>query len=147
MEQPPFNILFDGTLKRVYVARTYLMAKNIAENHRLTNQNAQYDIGSNILQRTPGGNDNTILLTDLQKIQLNRAENGAFTDDADKDGLTDGKELNGYKPVDITGFVEHLLTAESGLPNVSTLLENYKAHIIEANKGFLWMKKRNIVEA
>lgn len=144
MEQPPFNKIFGDTLSSDHVARTYLMAKNIAENHRLTNQNAQYDIGSNILQRTPGGNDNTILLTDLQKIKLNRADNGTFPDDADKDGILDGNEMGTYKRVDITGFVEYMLKAESGLSDVSTLMENYKNNIRTANAD---ARKRNLVES
>ena len=126
MEQSPFKEIFDETLTSEHVARTYLMAKNIAENHRLRNQNAQYDIGSNILQRTPGGNDNTILLTDLQKITLERGEDKRFSKDADKDGIQDGNEMGVYKKVDITGFVEHMLKAESGLSDVAELMENYK---------------------
>ena len=144
MEQSPFNKIFGDSLSSEHIARTYLMAKNIAENHRLTNQNAQYDIGSNILQRTPGGNDNTILLTDLQKIKLNRSENGTFPDDADRDGIQDGNEMGRYEPVDITDFVEHMLKAESGLSDVSELMTNYKNRIIAANND---KTKKNLVES
>ena len=118
------------------------MAKNIAENHRLTNQNAQYDIGSNILQRTPGGRDHTVLLTDLQKIQLKATAFG-FTDDADYDGILDGNEMGTYKQVDITKFVEHMLKAESGLSDVSALMENYRNNIRAANAD---PHKQNLVE-
>ena len=57
-----------------YIARTYLMAKNIADNTRLIEQNAQYDIGSNIISRTPGGVDNQILLSDLQLALDNKSD-------------------------------------------------------------------------
>ena len=33
MGQSPFKQIFDNTLGDEYIARTYLMAKNIAENH------------------------------------------------------------------------------------------------------------------
>lgn len=143
MQTQPFKDLFDHTLGDDYIARTYLMAKNIAENHRLTNQNAQYDIGSNILQRTPGGRDHTVLLTDLQKIQLKATAFG-FTDDADKDGILDGNEMGTYKQVDITKFVEHMLKAESGLSDVSALMENYRNNIRAANSD---PHKQNLVES
>ena len=47
-------------------------------------------------------------------------------DDTDRDGITDGNELTKLKKVDITGFVELLLKAESGLNEVSALLEKIK---------------------
>ena len=143
MQTQPFKDLFDHTLGDDYIARTYLMAKNIAENHRLTNQNAQYDIGSNILQRTPGGRDHTVLLTDLQKIQLKATAFG-FIDDADYDGILDGNEMGTYKQVDITKFVEHMLKAESGLSDVSALMENYRNNIRAANAD---PHKQNLVES
>ena len=144
MEQSPFNKIFGDSLSSEHIARTYLMAKNIAENHRLTNQNAQYDIGSNILQRTPGGYDNTILLTDLQKITLERGEDKKFSKDADKDGILDGNEMGTYEQVDITDFVKHMLKAESGLTDVSALMTNYKNRIIAANND---KTKINLVES
>ena len=52
------------------------MAKNIASNTRMIEQNAQYDIGSNIISRTSGGYDNNVLLSDLQLIKLERDKNG-----------------------------------------------------------------------
>ena len=126
MEISPFKKILDKIIGSVYISRTYLMAKNIVENQRIKNQNAQYNIASNILSRTPGGDNNEIILSDLQKIKLNTAKDNEFPDDTDRDGITDGNELTKLKKVDITGFVELLLKAESGLNEVSALLEKIK---------------------
>jgi len=94
------------------------MAKNIADTTRLIEQNAQYDIGSNIVSRTPGGYNNQVLLSDLQLITLNRDDNGRYTEDADGDGLTDGRELGNEDwpttPLKISGFIKKMLKAEAG---------------------------------
>ena len=107
------------TLNKENIARKYLMAKNIANNSRLIEQNAQYDIGTNIISKTPGNNNNReILLTDLQLITVNNAN---LKEDSDMDGITDGNELGTYKNVEISGLIRHMLKADGGKENADAL--------------------------
>ena len=132
-----FRDVFKG-LDSDYIARTYLMAKNIADTTRLIEQNAQYDIGSNIVNRTPGGYSEQVLLSDLQLITLKRDSNtGRYTDDADKDGLIDGRELGNddgtYKPLKISGFIKKMLKAEAGNSYSSATDPDYMYNMYKAN--------------
>ena len=132
-----FRDVFVG-LDSEYIARTYLMAKNIADNTRLIEQNAQYDIGSNIISRTPGGVDNQILLSDLQLITLERDQNtGKYTKDTDGDGIIDGLELGNddgaTMSLKISGFIKKMLKAEAGDKYSSLVDPDYMYNMYKAN--------------
>ena len=124
--------MFKG-LDSDYIARTYLMAKNIADTTRLIEQNAQYDIGSNIVNRTPGGYSEQVLLSDLQLMSLERGSDNKFSLDADKDGLVDGRKLGSDEgpttSLKISGFIKKLLKAEAGDNYSNDMYNMYKANI------------------
>ena len=107
------------------IARTYMMAKNIMENERVQEEYAYYNIGTNVINATPGLQGNEYMLVDFERIRLEQPlrvkdKNGNATvktyADTDKDGLYDRDELGRdgetFDYYDITKFIEKMVLAE-----------------------------------
>ena len=87
---------FTGMQGETNIARTYLMAKNIMDSSRVRDEFSYYDIGTNVIMKTPGADGDIYLLSDFQKVKLDAPlydidEEGVVetNEDTDKDGIID----------------------------------------------------------
>ena len=107
------------------IARTYMMAKNIMENERVKEEFAYYNIGTNVINATPGLKGNEYMLSDFERVRLEQPlkvkdSSGNATvktyADTDKDGLYDrdelGKDGETFDYYDITKFIEKMVLSE-----------------------------------
>ena len=101
------------------IARTYLMAKNIMDSSRVRDEFSYYDIGTNVIMKTPGADGDIYLLSDFQKVKLDAPlydidDEGVVetNEDTDKDGIIDRNEMLMPISIDITEFVRKTLYAD-----------------------------------
>ena len=103
---------FSGMRGEKNIARTYLMSKNIIDSVGARSELSYYDVGTNVIMKTPGENGYVYLLSDFQKVELDDKLSRDSAVDTDSDGIYDNNELRGLKEIDITEFVRHTLYAD-----------------------------------